>query len=263
MFRVTCYCDSGCPERAAGTTVDHRSWSANRVLKLRLQRYEKWLLAFRLLLPVLTHCQDSRLQDDDCLDALERQRKSHAVGLTRQICPSHCVGRNKLLRLWAWDMGVVATRGTLLISTDVSVFSFLTTLILRTSFVTRTSFFSHTLGDSRCILYDARSDDDRTPFLFLSLFLRNTAEEPERRRNNTDASRRAASDSKWILRVSRVSQFGGDAANDSNGSEESFRILSSAFWVFSDTKIRKYFSRIVDEKWFFAEKIAFTIQNIY
>jgi len=143
---------------------------------------------------------------------------------------------------------VVATRGTLLISTDVSVFSFLTTLILRTSFVKRTSlFFSHTLGDSRCILYDARSDDDRTPFLFLFLFLRNIAEEPERRRNNTDASRRAASDSKWILRVSRVSQFGGDAANDCNGSEESFRFLSSAVWVFSDTKTRKYFFRIVDE----------------
>jgi hypothetical protein len=83
-------------------------------------------------------------------------------------------------------------------------------------------------GDSRCILYDARSDDDRTPFLFLSLFLRNTPEEPELRRNNTDASRRAASDSKRILRVSRVSQFGGEAANDCNGSEESFRILSSA-----------------------------------
>ena len=123
---------------------------------------------------------------------------------------------------------VVATRGTLLISTDVSVFSFLTTLILRTTSVKRTSFFSHTLGDSRCILYDARSDDDRTPFLFLALFLRITAEEPERRRNNTDASRRAASDSKRILRVSGVSQFGGDAANDCNGSEESFRNLSSA-----------------------------------
>jgi len=146
----------------------------------------------------------------------------------------------------------VATRGALLISTDVSVFSFLTGLILRTSLVKRTSFFSHTLGDSRCILYDARSDDDRTPFLVLSLFLRNMAEEPERRRNNTDASRRAASDSKWILRVSRVSQFGGDAANDCNGSEESFRILSSAVWVLSDTKNRKYLCRTVDEKWFFA-----------
>ena len=123
-----------------------------------------------------------------------------------------------------YDGGGGNKGGILLISTDVSVFSFLTALILRTSFVKRTSFFSHTLGDSRCILYDARSDDDRTPFLFLFLFLRNTAEEPERRRNNTEASRRAASDSKWILRVSGVSQFGGDAANDSNGSEESFRI---------------------------------------
>lgn len=225
---------------------------ANRFLKLRLHRYEKWLLAFRLLFSVITRCQASSLEDNDCLAVLQWQRKSHVVSLSRQICPSFCVGRNKLLRLWAWDVGVMATRGTLLISTDVSVFSFLTGLILRTSLVKRTSFFSHTLGDSRCILSDARSDDDRTPFLFLSLFLRNTAEEPERRRNNTDASRRAASDSKWILRVSRVSQFSRDAANDCNGFEESFRILSSAVWVLSDTKTCKYFCRFVDEKWFFA-----------
>jgi len=87
-----------------------------------------------------------RTSGHDCQAELQWQRTIHVVGLSRQICPSHCVGRNKLLRLWAWDMGVggvvVATRGTLLISTDVSVFSFLTTLILRTSFVKRTSFFS-------------------------------------------------------------------------------------------------------------------------
>lgn len=56
--------------------------------------------------------------------------------------------------------------------------------------------------------------------------------------------------------LSRVSQFSGDAANDCNGSEESFRILSSAVWVFSDTKTRKYFCTIFDEKWFFCLKIC-------
>lgn len=55
---------------------------------------------------------------------------------------------------------------------------------------------------------------DRMATVSVSLVLRNFAKEPDQWRNHSDASRRAACDCKLVLRVFRVSQFGGDAEND-------------------------------------------------
>jgi len=157
------------------------------------------LLAFRLLLPVWKQCQDSGLADTTVkLNYSGKGRSTLLAFLVRSVLPivwaetNCCVSGHGI-----WGGGGGGNKGHLTyIDRRECIFVLNNPYSAHKLRKEDIVFFSHTLGDSRCILYDARSDDDRTPFLFLSLFLRNTAEEPERRRNNTDASRRAASDSK-------------------------------------------------------------------